>query len=65
MNKQEFISVWKEGAHWFDSPKANQQEVEDMLIKKGLSAKCVILPQGELPRQPKVKVLTENQPKKK
>lgn len=59
MEKQKFISVWKEGEHWFDSPEVNYQEVEDMLVKKGISAKCVILPQGETPKAPKVKVITQ------
>lgn len=63
---QEFISVWKDGEWWFDSPKSNQNEVEDMLMKKNLSAKCVILPQGETPVQPRTRVLQQNQaPKKK
>lgn len=59
MEKQKFISVWRDGQHWFDTPEVNQNEVEDMLVKKGISAKCVILPQGETPKAPKVKVITE------
>lgn len=63
MNKQEFISVWIDGKLWFDTPVTNQQETEDMLVKKGLSAKCLILPKGETPATPKVKVLTDKQKK--
>jgi hypothetical protein len=58
MLKQKFYTVWKENEEWFDFPQANEQNVTDMLMQKGLMQSCVILPQGEVPH--KVKVVTAN-----
>ena len=58
MIKQKFYTVWKENEEWFDFPQANEQNVTDMLMQKGLMQSCVILPQGEVPH--KVKVVTAN-----
>ena len=58
MIKQKFYTVWKENEEWFDFPQANEQNVTDMLMQKGLMQSCVILPQGEVPQ--KVKVVTAN-----
>jgi hypothetical protein len=58
MIKQQFYTVWKENEEWFDFPQANEQNVTDMLMQKGLMQSCVILPQGEVPH--KVKVVTAN-----
>jgi hypothetical protein len=58
MLKQQFYTVWKENEEWFDFPQANEQNVTDMLMQKGLMQSCVILPQGEVPH--KVKVVTAN-----
>lgn len=58
MLKQQFYTVWKENEEWFDFPQANEQNVTDMLMQKGLMQSCVILPKGEVPH--KVKVVTAN-----
>lgn len=58
MIKQQFYTVWKENEEWFDFPQANEQNVTDMLMQKGLMQSCVILPKGEVPH--KVKVVTAN-----
>ena len=58
MIKQKFYTVWKENEEWFDFPQANEQNVTDMLMQKGLMQSCVILPKGEVPH--KVKVVTAN-----
>jgi hypothetical protein len=58
MIQQKFYTVWKENEEWFDFPQANEQNVTDMLMQKGLMQSCVILPQGEVPH--KVKVVTAN-----
>jgi hypothetical protein len=58
MLKQKFYTVWKENEEWFDFPQANEQNVTDMLMQKGLMQSCVILPKGEVPH--KVKVVTAN-----
>ena len=58
MLKEKFYTVWKENEEWFDFPQANEQNVTDMLMQKGLMQSCVILPQGEVPH--KVKVVTAN-----
>lgn len=58
MIQQKFYTVWKENEEWFDLPQANEQNVTDMLMQKGLMQSCVILPKGEVPH--KVKVVTAN-----
>lgn len=58
MIKQQFYTVWKENEEWFDFPQANEQNITDMLMQKGLMQACVILPKGEVPH--KVKVVTAN-----
>jgi hypothetical protein len=58
MIQQKFYTVWKENEEWFDFPQANEQNVTDMLMQKGLMQSCVILPKGEVPH--KVKVVTAN-----
>lgn len=51
------LSVWKDGEHWFDFPQVNELNVQGMLQRKGVSASCVILPQGMEPRTGKVTVV--------
>ena len=59
MNKQNELAVWIDGDLWFEFPQANEQNVQDMLVRKGVSARCVILPKGETPRKPKVTQLSD------
>lgn len=58
MNKQQFYTVWRNGEEWYDFPQANEQNVTDMLMQKGIMQECLILPQGQVPH--KVKVVTAN-----
>ncbi len=58
MNKQQFYTVWRNNEEWFDFPTSNEQNVTDMLMRKGLMQECIILPQGEVPRE--IKVVTAN-----
>lgn len=51
--KEKMLTVWREGDVWFDFPEANEQNVMDMLMKRDISQKCIILPQGEEPYQTK------------
>ena len=58
MIKQQFYTVWRNGEEWYDFPQANEQNVTDMLMQKGIMQECIILPQGQVPH--KVKVVTAN-----
>jgi len=61
--KEKHLSVWKDGEHWFDFPEVNEQNVMDMLMKKDISQKCIILPMGESPYQIKAIEIKEVQTK--
>jgi hypothetical protein len=58
MIKQQFYTVWRNGEEWYDFPQANEQNVTDFLMQKGIMQECLILPQGQVPH--KVKVVTAN-----
>lgn len=53
------ISVWRDGEWWYDFPEQNYNNVIDLLQKRGLTAKCLILPKGESPKPVRVKVLNQ------
>ena len=53
------LSVWRDGEWWYDFPEQNYNNVIDLLQKRGLAAKCLILPKGESPKPVRVKVLNQ------
>ena len=53
------LSVWRDGEWWYDFPEQNYDNVIDLLQKRGLTAKCLILPKGESPKPVRVKVLNQ------
>ena len=53
------LSVWRDGEWWYDFPEQNYNNVIDLLQKRGLTAKCLILPKGENPKPVRVKVLNQ------
>lgn len=53
------LSVWRDGEWWYDFPEQNYNNVIDLLQKRGLTAKCLILPKGESPKPVRVKVLNQ------
>ena len=53
------LSVWRDGEWWYDFPEQNYNNVIDLLQKRGLTAKCLILPKGESPKPVRVKVLNK------
>lgn len=57
--KQDFNTVWKDGSEWFDFPVTNEQSVMDMLVKKDIMQKCIILPKGQSPNSMKKVIITE------
>lgn len=56
--KQKELTVWMDGKEWTTFPEGNLANMEELLIRKGLSARCVILPKGERPIMGKVTVLS-------
>lgn len=65
IQQQPMLTVWRNGQEWFDFPPANEQNVQDMLIRQGVSAECTILPKGESPVMAPVTELKIKQPKQK
>lgn len=53
------LSVWRDGEWWYDFPEQNYNNVIDLLQKRGLTAKCLILSKGESPKPVRVKVLNQ------
>ncbi len=58
--KQEFLTVWQDGEQWFDFPATNEQVVQDMLMKKGVMSRCMILKQGQQPKNIPVNVIQQS-----
>ncbi len=70
---QKMIEVYKDGLLWFEFPDVNEQNVREMLIKKGVDRICTFRPKGENDAEVAAKikskltvieVAAEGQPKK-